>query len=130
MYGHDRRRPRADERLGKVEIHRASSRDAVDKTGVAPTCSTAFAEATNVIAGRRTSSPGPTPRQMSPRNKAAVHDETQRTCETPRYSPSISSKRWTFGPVPIQPRSSEFDHFGYFLRPMSGLPKIKNSSRI
>ena len=47
-------------------------------TGVAPACSTAFAEATNVIAGTSTSSPGPIPSTCIASISAAVHDETQR----------------------------------------------------
>ena len=47
-------------------------------TGRAPACSTAFAVATNVIAGISTSSPGPMPAACIDRISAAVHDETQR----------------------------------------------------
>ena len=45
---------------------------------------TAFAVATQVFAGTSASSPGPRPRQSSPRISAAVQDETQRTCGAPR----------------------------------------------
>ena len=47
-------------------------------TGLAPACSTALAEATNVIAGTSTSSPGPTARTCIARISAAVQEDTQR----------------------------------------------------
>jgi hypothetical protein len=53
-------------------------------TGVAPACSTALADATNVIAGTSTSSPGPTPSTCIDRISAAVQEETHRQCSTPR----------------------------------------------
>ena len=98
-------------------------------TGGAPACSTAFAEATNVIAGTSTSSPGPDPEDLIASISAAVHDETQRTCGTPTYSSSIRSKRCTFGPVPIQPERSESTTSAISASPITGLPKTRNSSR-
>ncbi len=52
-------------------------------TGVAPECSTAFALATNVIAGTSTSSPRPIPSTRSARISAAVQDDTHRTSGAP-----------------------------------------------
>ncbi len=99
-------------------------------TGVAPACSTALAEATKVIAGTSTSSPGPIPSTSIARNSAAVHDETQRQWGTPIYSASIASNRCTFGPVPTHPERSESTTSAISSSPITGLPKTRNSSRI
>ena len=50
------------------------------KTGVAPQWTMTFAVAGQVIDVVITSSPGPTPSATSERWRAAVHDETARTC--------------------------------------------------
>src|SRR5215218_4526916 len=84
------------------------------RTGVAPLCSTAFAEATKVIAGRITS---------------AVQDDTQRTFATPTYSSSARSKRATFGPVPTQPLRIESATSAISASPIDGLPKTRRLSR-
>ena len=99
-------------------------------TGVAPACSTAFAEATNVIAGTRTSSPGPMPSAMSASVSAAVHEARQRACGTSTYSDSMASNRCTFGPVPTQPERSESTTSAISASPIVGLPNIKKFSRI
>ena len=97
---------------------------------MAPACSTALAEATNVIAGISTSSPGPIPSTRSDRISAAVHDDTHRQWAAPTYSDSIPSNRCTFGPVPIQPERSESTTSAISASPIIGLPKTRKSSRI
>ncbi len=98
-------------------------------TGVAPACSTALAEATKVMAGTSTSSPGPIPRTWSERISAAVHEETQRQSGTPRYSSSACSKARTLGPVPTQPERSESTTSAISSSPIIGLPKTRKLSR-
>ena len=99
-------------------------------TGVAPVCSTALADATKVIVGTSTSSPGPIPSTRSASISAAVHDDRHRASATPVYSLSISSKRWTFGPVPTHPDRRHATTSAISSSPINGLPKTKNSSRI
>ena len=55
------------------------------KTGLAPTPSIAFAEATNVIAGTTTSDPAPTSRARRPSGSAAVQEDRHLTAEAPTW---------------------------------------------
>ena len=98
-------------------------------TGVAPACSTALADATKVIDGTITSSPGPTPSARIPRMSAAVQEAVHRTDDTPMYSSSIRSNRCTFGPVPIQPDRRQSTTSAISSSPITGLPKTRKSSR-
>lgn len=99
-------------------------------TGVAPTCSTALADATNVIVGTITSSPRPIASTRRASISAAVHEDTQRACDAPTYSASICSKRWTLGPVPTHPDRSESTTSAISSSPITGLPKTRKLSRM
>ena len=63
-----------------------------------PTYATAFADATYVIEGTMTSSPGPMPSATSARCSAAVPLLHVIACSTPAHSAKASSNRFTYGP--------------------------------
>ena len=99
-------------------------------TGVAPACSTALAEATNVIAGTSTSSPGPIPSTCSDRISAAVHEETQRQCgDADVLGEHLPRTAAPSGPVPTHPERSESTTSAISSSPITGLPKIRKLSR-
>ena len=73
------------------------------KTGLAPACRIAFAEAMNVNDGQITSSPGPTPAATSARCSAVVQFETTIAWRAPVYAASASSNSCTRRPWVSQP---------------------------
>src|SRR3954468_18715829 len=76
------------------------------KTGVAPSYSAQFAEATNEYGDVITSSPGPTPASRMQRCSPAVPDETAAAYGTPIESASSDSNRGPVGPSDSQPERS------------------------
>ena len=72
-------------------------------TGLAPQCSTIFAVAAYVIAGRSTSSPGPTPNHLKANSQAVVQLEKQRTRGDLRYVSRSFSNAFNSGPDVIHP---------------------------
>src|SRR5919204_1979781 len=75
-------------------------------TGVAPSYSAQFADATNEYGDVITSSPGPTPARRMQRWRPAVPDETAAQYAAPTASASAASKRGPVGPSESQPERS------------------------
>ena len=71
-----------------------SSSQTSTKTGVAPVYATGLAEATQVLSGRITSSPGPTPMVSKARWSAAVQEGVAMAYFTPRVLHTASSNRF------------------------------------
>src|SRR5437588_9484004 len=84
-------------------------------TGVAPACSTALAEATNVIAGTSTSSSGPIPSTRIDRISAAVHEDTHRTMRHPEIIGHRRLESLDLRPGPHPTRAQRVDDFGDLL---------------
>jgi hypothetical protein len=81
-----------------------------------------LAEATNVIAGTSTSSPGPMSSACIAEISAAVHEDTHRVNGAPTYADSMSSNRCTRGPVPTQPERSVSTTSAISASPIVGRP--------
>src|SRR6476646_5617155 len=76
------------------------------KTGVAPSYTAQFAEATNEYGDVMTSSPGPTPATTHSRWRPAVPLETAAAYGAPTTSAKASSKRSIVGPSESRPERS------------------------